>query len=63
LGRAELSRCAQGILVLAFNARSGPVPLPLGGSVVGLALGVGRGWGADFSRSLKESGLDLRILS
>ena len=27
------------------NARSGPVPLPLGGSVVGLALGVSRGWG------------------
>ena len=26
------------------NARSGPVPLPLGGSVVGLALGVSRGW-------------------
>jgi hypothetical protein len=27
------------------NACSGPVPLPLGGSVVGLALGVGRRWG------------------
>jgi hypothetical protein len=26
------------------NARSGPVPLPLRGSVVGLALGVSRGW-------------------
>jgi hypothetical protein len=45
LGRMGLSRCARGGSWFASKARSGPVPLPpRGGLVVGLALGVGRGW-------------------
>ena len=49
LGEEEFSRCARGFLVIAFNARSGPLPLPPVCVRVGWLMGADGGrWGCFF---------------